>query len=161
NATRVFHVTGGATHLALNGLTVADGLASAPLGNALGGGLLDEGAGVSLAGVVFLNNQAVGAGAGGAAVATIGGGHLRPDHTDFLGNASHGVDDNFAFGAVLIDQSSVADIAYGTFAANNSFGGNSNGGAIGVAGGSQVTLVSCAFTGNLAKGGPSVGDFGG
>src|SRR5207302_1347697 len=79
NATRVFHVSGSATHLAIEGLTIADGLASAPTGNALGGGLLNDGASVSLARVVFANNQAVGAGAGGAAVANIGGAHLTAD----------------------------------------------------------------------------------
>jgi hypothetical protein len=161
NATRVFHVSGSATHLAIDGLTVADGRASVPGGNALGGGLLNDGASVSLARVVFRNNQAVGPGAGGAAVANIGGGHLTADHTDFLGNTSHGADDNFAFGAVLDDQGSFADIAHGTFSGNGAFGGNSNDGAIGVAGGSQLALASCDFEGNQSQGGPGVGDFGG
>src|SRR5262249_42111385 len=58
-ATRVFHVSGAATDLALDGLTIANGLASVPGGNAFGGGLLNEGASVSLAHVVLANNQAV------------------------------------------------------------------------------------------------------
>ena len=53
NATRVFHVSGSSTHLAIDGLTIANGLAAVPGGNALGGGLLNEGASVSLSQVVF------------------------------------------------------------------------------------------------------------
>jgi hypothetical protein len=160
NATRVFHVSGTATHLAIDGLTISNGLASLPGGNALGGGLLNDAASVSLAHVVFASNQAVGAGAGGGAVANIGG-HLTADHTDFLGNTSHAADDNFAMGAVLNDNSATTDIAYGTFSGNQAIGGNSNGGAIGVAGGSQVTLGQCSFDGNLSLGGQSGGGFGG
>src|SRR5262245_35124023 len=58
--TRVFHVSGGATELAISGLTIADGRASVAAGNAFGGGLLNEGASVSLSHVVLTGNQAVG-----------------------------------------------------------------------------------------------------
>src|SRR5204862_2566627 len=49
NATRVFHVSGGTTDVTIDGLTIADGLASAAAGAAFGGGLLNDGATVSLA----------------------------------------------------------------------------------------------------------------
>src|SRR5262249_39497783 len=58
DARRVFSVSGGATHLAIDGLTIAKGLASVAAGPAFGGGLLNDGASVSLSKVVFSNDEA-------------------------------------------------------------------------------------------------------
>ena len=91
--------------MTIDGLTIANGLAPVDAkGNAFGGGLyINNGASVSLSEVVFASNQAVGPGAGGAAVANIGG-HFKADHTTFSFNTSQSATDNFAFGAVLNDQ---------------------------------------------------------
>src|SRR5262245_28364626 len=140
DATRVFHVSG--TTLAINDLTVANGLASVPAGPAFGGGLLNDGASVSLAHVVFAGNQAQAPGgyAGGGAIANLGGAHLTADQTDFLNNAARGASTNFGNGgAVYDDQGSVVHIEHGTFSGNLATGGQANGGAIAHYGGSQLT----------------------
>src|SRR5262249_40885208 len=112
---RVFHVSGTATHLAIDGLTITGGLASAPASIALGGGLLNDGASVTVSHVVFANNRAVGDGAGGGAVANLGG-SFTAYHTDFLGNAALGAGSNFANGgAVYDDLNAVVAIDHGTF----------------------------------------------
>ncbi len=151
SATRVFHASGGATHLAINRLTVANGLASVPAGPAFGGGLLNDGASVSLSKVVFAGNQAVSSGgyAGGGAVANLGGASLTADQTDFLGNTARGASTDFGNGgAVYNDQHAVVDIEHGTFTGNLATGGNANGGAIAHYGGSQLTLAHDAFAFN-------------
>src|SRR5262245_1872686 len=151
NATRVFHVSGGATDLAIDGLTIANGLASIAAGPAFGGGLLNDRASVSLSHVVFASNkaQATGGYAGGGAVANLGGARLTADHTDFRGNTASGAPDNFGNGgAVYDDQHAIVDIDHGTFAGNLATGGNANGGAVAHYGGSQLTLGHCSFAGN-------------
>src|SRR5262245_54674047 len=119
HAVRVFHVSGSATDLAIEGLTVANGLAAVAGGAAFGGGLLNAGASVRLAGVGFAGNQA-GDGtayAGGGAVANLGGAHLTAEQTDFRGNTARGASDNFGNGgAVYDDQHAVVAIAQGRFA---------------------------------------------
>lgn len=65
DASRVFHISGAATDVEISGLTVAHGLASGAtaLGRlgpvAMGGGLLNSGASVTLSGVTFADNRAV------------------------------------------------------------------------------------------------------
>jgi hypothetical protein len=157
NAIRVFDVNSGAT-VTIAGLTIANGLAPVVAGNALGGGLLNEGATVILSKDLFTSNEAVGPGAGGAAVANIGG-SLTANQTDFLGNTALAAADNFAFGAVFNDDNATADIEYGAFSGNKTIGGNSNGGAIGEAGGSLLTLAHCTFDGNLSQGGAGTDTF--
>jgi hypothetical protein len=159
-ATRVFHVSGAATDLAINGLTIANGLASVPGGNAFGGGLLNEGAHVSLSHVVLANNQAVGLAAGGGAVANLGG-RFTADHTAFLGNSYTGTPGPRSFGGAVYGQNAILDIEHSTFSGNQATGGNTNGGAVGVVGGSQVTLAHCSFVGNQALGDALGGGFGG
>src|SRR5262245_28485053 len=144
-ATRVFHASGATTDLAIDGLTIANGLASAPAGNAFGGGLLNEGASVSLSKVVLSSNQAVGAGAGGGAVANLAGAHFTADQTDFLNNTARGDGVHIVFGgAVFDDQGSIANIAQSTFSSNLATGGNANGGALAQVGGGQLTLDHCS-----------------
>ncbi len=166
NTTRVFHVSGSTTDLAIEDLTIANGRASVPGGNAFGGGLLNEGASVSLSYAVLANNQAVGSTAGGGAVANLGG-YFTADHTDFLGNASHNAVGQIAFaGAVYNDQGASVEIGHGTFSGNMAVGGNAPGGAVGAVGGnahggavggfdgSKVTLAYCSFDRNQAQGDP-------
>jgi hypothetical protein len=159
NTTRVFDVSGSATHLAIDGLRIANGLAvpSAFLPGlaAFGGGLLNNGANVTLTHDVFAGNQAGTATsyAGGGAIANLGGAHLTADHTDFLSNTASGASDNFGNGgAVYDDQGSVVAIGHGTFSGNLATSGNSNGGAIGHYGGSQLSLDHCSLSGNTSLG---------
>src|SRR5262249_14251155 len=76
NARRVFHASGATTDVAINRLTIANGLASVPAGPAFGGGLLNDGASVSLSKVILANNkaQSVGGYPGGRAGAHPRGG---------------------------------------------------------------------------------------
>jgi hypothetical protein len=154
HATRVFSVSGTATHLTLRHLTIADGLASLPAGTALGGGLVNDGANVTLDHVTFAGNRAIGHIAAGGAVANVGG-HFDAHHTDFVGNGVQCDDGRDCFGgAVFNDQGALVDIDHATFADNTSLGGGANGGALGIVDGSQVNLDHCAFAGNQAQGAP-------
>jgi hypothetical protein len=150
--TRILSVSGADTELSIRGLTIADGLASAPAGTALGGGLLNDGAAVNLDHVSFKANRAVGHIAGGGAVASIGG-SLNVSHADFADNAVTCDDGQACFGgAVFNDRSVRAGIDHATFVNNSALGGGANGGAIAVTDGSQLDLAHCAFTANLAQG---------
>jgi hypothetical protein len=158
---RDFHVSGSGTHLAIDNLTIADGLVSVPAGSALGGGLLNEGSSVSLEKVVFANNRAVGLTAGGGAVANLGG-QFTADHTGFVGNTAQSADGQDAFGgAVYNDQGTVVSIDHAEFSTNMVIGGNANGGAIGALGGSQVTIDHSSFDSNQADGDADDGATGG
>src|SRR5262245_30676321 len=159
-ATRVFHVSGVSTHLTMDNLTIASGLASAPGGNAFGGGLLNEGATVSLSRVVMSNNKAIGAEASGGAVANLAGAHFSSDQTDYIGNTAQGDAVHLLFGgAVFDDQSSSADIQHATFSGNSVVGGSANGGAIGQVGGGQLSVGYSTFTANYDQGGAGSDDF--
>jgi hypothetical protein len=169
NASRVFHVSGSATDAEIDGLTIANGRASVPAGPAFGGGLLNDGASVSLSHAVFANNtaQAAGGYAGGGAVANLGGGRFTADHTDFVSNTARGAGDNFGNGgAIYNDQHAIVDIDHATFSENLAAAGNANGGAIAHYGGSQLTLDHSSFAGNQALAVPpgsalAFGGFGG
>jgi hypothetical protein len=154
NVTRVFHVSGATTHLSMAGLTVANGLALPaaflPGLAAFGGGLLNDGASVSLSHVVFTGNQA-GNGtsyAAGGAIANIGGAHLTVQQSSFLVNTANGGTNFGNGGAVDDDQSSIVDIENSTFVANFATGGNANGGAIAHYDNSQLTVANCSFLSN-------------
>ena len=154
HATRVFSVSGADTHLSIRQLTIADGLASLPAGTALGGGLLNEGASVSLDHVTLEGNRAVGRIAAGGAVANIGG-HFEAHHTDFVGNAVQCDNGQDCFGGALFnDQGALVDIDHATFSDNTSLGGGANGGAMAIVDGSHVNLGHCAFDSNQALGSP-------
>jgi hypothetical protein len=154
HATRVLSVTGADTHLALRHLTIADGLASAPGGTALGGGILNDGASLSLDHVTFEDNRSVGLIAAGGAIANIAG-HLDANHTDFVANTIRCADGRDGFGgAVFNDRAAHADIAHSTFSHNQALDGGANGGAIAVTDGSQLNLQHSAFHANQAVGSP-------
>ena len=136
-------------------LTIADGRASVPGGTALGGGLLNDGASVSVDHVTFEDNRAVGHRAVGGAVANLGGTFIA-DHTDFVGNGVQCDDGQECFGgAVFNDQGAAVEIDHAMFSNNTSVAGGANGGAIDVADGSVVNLDHCAFDCNEALGAPS------
>src|SRR5262249_9498128 len=105
NVTRVFDVSGASTHLTIDGLTIANGKATTVGPAVFGGGLLNNGADVSLSKVVFASNQ-VGDGtsyAGGGAIANLGKAHLTTDHTDFLNNVARGASTDFGNGGAIYD----------------------------------------------------------
>src|SRR5262249_46792867 len=144
-ASEVFKVSVAGINVAISDLTITNGLASVPGGNALGGGLLNDGANVHLSNVVFSSNQATGLTAGGGAVANVGG-TFTAIHTDFLDNKASSADGQFAFGGALYnDQGAVVSLDHTTFSNNVVRGGNANGGAIGVVGGSQATVDHSSF----------------
>jgi hypothetical protein len=153
NSTRVFKVSGASTHLSINELTIANGRAATAGPAAFGGGLLNDGADVSLSKVVFASNQA-GDGtsyAGGGAIANLGKAHLTTDQTDFVGNVARGAATDFGNGgAIYDDQNSVVSVDHATFSGNMVTAGNANGGAIANYGGSQLTLDHSTFAGNQA-----------
>jgi hypothetical protein len=105
DVTRVFHVSGSIS-VAIDDLTIAHGLESVTAGPAFGGGLLNDGASVSLSKVVLASNQAVSAGvtAGGGAVANLGGAHLTANQTDFLNNTASGASSNFGNGGAVYER---------------------------------------------------------
>jgi hypothetical protein len=153
-ATRVLSVSGDDTHLSIANLTIADGLALLPAGTALGGGLLNQGASISLDHVTFEGNRAAGQIAGGGAVANLGG-HFDAHHTDFIGNSVQCADGRDCFGgAVFNDRGALVNIDHAAFSNNTALGGGANGGAIGVVDGSQINLEHCTFDANQAQGAP-------
>ncbi len=160
-ASRVFAISGASTKVTINDLTITKGLVSEPGGTALGAGLLNSGASVHLSKVVLSSNQATGQQAGGGAVANLGG-TFTADHTDFLDNTATSADGHVAFGGALYnDQGAVVSLDHTAFSNDVVHGGNANGGAIGAAGGSQVTVGWSSFVGNTANGSADDGAFGG
>jgi hypothetical protein len=154
DATRVIAVSGADTDVKIEQITIADGLASAPAGTAVGGGLLNDGAHVSLDHVTFDGNRAVGHIAAGGAVANIGG-QLDGDHLEFAGNSVRCDDGQDCFGgAVFNDRSARMNVDHANFSNNLSLDGGANGGAVGIVNGSEVSLAQCDFTGNQALGAP-------
>jgi hypothetical protein len=161
NAVRVLDVTGSSTDLTIQDLTIANGLASVPAGIAYGGGILSEGADVTLGHVALSGNHAAGNNAAGGAVASLGG-SLAIDHSDVTDNGTHSDDGQITWGgAIFTDKSAVASIDHATFTANKAIGGNANGGSIGSVGGSQATIDHCSFDANQAVGDADDGSFGG
>ena len=158
-ANRVFSVGAAETHVTIEHLTIAHGLASAPGGTALGGGLLVDGASVSLRHVTFEGNRAVGNIAAGGAIANVGG-RLDGEHLEFRDNSVRCDDGRDSFGgAVFNGRNAVMNVAHGEFRSNEALGGGANGGAIGVVDGSQANLAHCSFDSNQAVGSPQ--QFGG
>ncbi len=171
NASRVFDVSGSGTSAVIRDLTVADGRASGttatgPLGDStLGGGILDEGAALTLSRVTVTGNQAVGSviGAGGG-VASISGAALTVLNSTFTGNRAGGTAVDSPGGGILSDGASTLVVQGSTFSGNRAI----DGGAVAVLGGSQATISSSTFSGNLARGndgtatsGPTTADNGG
>ena len=87
--TRVFAVSGEETAVLIEGLTIAHGLTTATATIALGGGILNTGASLTLDDVIMVGNRASGiegANAGGGGVANVLGGTLVVTQSSFQGN---------------------------------------------------------------------------
>ena len=129
--TRVFAVSGEETAVLIEGLTIAHGLTTATATIALGGGILNTGASLTLDDVIMVGNRASGiegANAGGGGVANVLGGTLIVTQSSFQGN----------------------EVVAGAVA--------SYGGAIFNDAGSTLTVERCSFIGNQATGALRVAD---
>src|SRR5262249_42066774 len=140
NTTRVFDITAGSANVAIDRLTIANGLAtgdtlSSPLGFpvTLGGGILNRGGNLTLDRVTMTGNRAVGTRpelASGGAVANVLGGRLEVTRATFSNNVATapGASDG---GAIDTDQGSTAVIDHSTFLNNQAFGSTDTFGASG------------------------------
>ena len=166
NASRVFHISGGTTDVEIKDLTIANGRATGttvdtPFGPVtLGGGILNNGGGLTLSHVTLSNNQAVGATTGGGAIATLFGATLTVGHSTFTNNRSSGTFTAFG-GGIYNDAGSTLTVEHSTFTGNQATAslsgappqGIGEAGALSNAGGSVATISHSRFEGNLARGG--------
>ena len=165
-STRVFEISGVATDVLIDELTIADGMASGvtvvgPSGPVtLGGGILNTGARLSLSYVTLVNNQATapaaGTNVGGGGIANVFGATLTVEHCSFADNRSigpsAGVCDSYG-GGIYNDAGSNLTVTYSTFTGNQATNGfylGSEGGAN--ASGSQATVSDSIFANNVARG---------
>lgn len=181
--TRVFHVSGAETDVAMSGLTITDGLTNTvtyptwdpdygPV--TVGGGILNEGGRLSLSRMTFTNNRADGPdlnkdnsdGAGGA-IANVWGGQLTVSYSTFTSNVASGLDYSGG-GAIFSDggksflgpdkqnySGTRAAIDHCTFINNQATRSlsYSGGGALYDGTASEMTVSGCTFENNLALGG--------
>ena len=146
NTVRIFTVNSG-VHFVLKNLTVANGAAngasgagSDSAGNAVAGGLLNNGGTVDIAHCSFVGNSAIG-----------GNGESTPDG----GSAS---------GGAIYNNLGVMNISDSFFTSNSASGGSlttspgaaASGGALANNGGT-IYLTNCAFVGNNSAGGAAAG----
>src|SRR5262249_6609028 len=121
NASRVFDISGGSTNVVIQDLNIANGFVSdtsviGPLGAAaLGGGILDNQATLSLERVILANNEATNVVGGGGGVASISGATLVVDSSTFTGNVAAGSSVNSPGGAILSDAASTLTVTHSTF----------------------------------------------
>ncbi len=166
NASRVFNISGAATDVVIDGLTIADGLAAGH--TALGGGILNTGGHVTISQVIFTTNQARGeqspaatAAAGGGAIANVFGATLTVTASTFSGNKSFGLSRSDG-GAILNDAGSTLTVDGSAFSDNRTFGFfdpdhpgfyGAEGGALANLGQSTALISHTTFTDNQARGG--------
>ena len=148
--TRVFDVS---ADVAINDLTVADGVAGATLGPiALGGGILNQGGTLTVTDVKFANNQAAGLLSGGGAVANVFGASTTLVDSSFHGN-SISADILALGGAIANDVGSTLSVSGSTFGDNQATGDFVGcGGAISNLFGSQAEVSDSSFESNLGRG---------
>jgi hypothetical protein len=152
---RVFNISGG-PNVAIDGLTIKEGLAAGD-----GGGILNSGSALSLAGVVLSGNQAVGAPRGsgrGGAIANVAAATLIVTDTLFTQNEARGGDgggQGFAGGILnLASRLTVSRSAFiGNQALGGAGGGAARGGGIDTSNATDVAISDSAFIGNQAIGG--------
>jgi hypothetical protein len=164
DASRVFSISGATTQVAIDDLTITNGLATdvtftdATSGNTLtaGGGILNDGADLILSQVILMDNQAVATGlkswGGGGAIENANGASLTVADSTFSGNSA--TSESFAGGgAIRNDVNSTALIEGSTFTGNQIMASLlCAGGAIGDFAGSQLTVSDSTFESNLARG---------
>jgi hypothetical protein len=162
DASRIFNISGSDTDVAISELTIADGRAAGS--EALGGGMLNTGALVTIIDVNFTDNHATGeqspvAFAGGGAIANVFGGVLTVSGGTFDGNSAFAPTRGTG-GAILNDAGSTLTVVDTTFTGNTAtglyldlfraYGGD--GGAIANLGDSTATVADTAFIANQALG---------
>src|SRR5262249_40780616 len=149
--TRIFEVSGSTTHAVIDDLTIADGRLQDDI--SFGAGLLNTGAVVSLARVVFTSNQTNGSLVSqGGAIASLLGANLTVCGCTFRGNVATTLSLDFqaAGGAILCDAGSTAVIQDSAFIGNQAKG-SGTGGALCEFDGSQMTVSRCTFDNNLVQ----------
>jgi uncharacterized protein (TIGR03118 family) len=123
NASRVFDVSGSTTNVTISGLTIADGLATAttavgPFGPVtLGGGILNQGAHVTLSNVVMADNQAVGTQNGYVQTNLVSDGTVPAQLTDPNLQNPWGISESPTGPFSVADQKTSVDTSYSVTAA--------------------------------------------
>jgi hypothetical protein len=169
---RVFNVS--ARNVTIDGLTIADGLATSSSPNGSNGGGIYHGRGtLTLSRDVLRGNRADGTAAGalgyGGAILNASGATLILDHSNFLDNVATGT--GRGRGGAIFNYGT-ATVFRSTFTHNQALGGSTgspfsssgSGGAIANLGdqsGATLTVASSTFTGNEAIGGPGTAAGGG
>lgn len=144
------HVVIGASGATLDGVTVQGGVGgSADPNGTSGGGLLADGASLTLRNCVFTQNHA-GSTSGptgyGGALAVLNGGSVTVDSCTFDDNSA-----SYGGGAIFADAGSTITVTQSRFThntANGGMGGGGNGGAIELWGTSGGSISGSTFTGN-------------
>jgi hypothetical protein len=163
--TRIFDISG-SIDVSISGLTISGCMATdvtkGHVSVALGGGIRNVGARLTLCNIALVNNQAValaaGTGAGGGAVANVFGATLVATGCTFMDNRvsvqpANGRDADG--GAIYNEVGSTLTVASSTFTANQATGGADLGsfaGAIHNAISSQAAISDSSFAGNIARG---------
>jgi predicted outer membrane repeat protein len=155
STSRVLTVSGIETEVAITNVTIADGSAAGS-GRALGGGILNDGSGLTLSHVAFSNNVAdsgadPSSSAGGGAIANVGASaRLSIDHALFVGNQATG---HLAGGGAIASLSGASlTVSHSHFDDNQATAQfRSAGGAILTEGaGAQLAVNYSSFTANSA-----------
>jgi hypothetical protein len=179
NMTRVFHISGGNTDVVMDDMTIVDGLVTdvtfhrnyGPV--TLGGGILNDGAALTLSNMTFRGNRADGldiphnnSDGGGGAIASVFGGRLIVRDSRFIDNSASGLD--FSGGGAIVSdgvnsQGSTASIEHCTFINNRATRATllSAGGAVWTGTASAMTVSFSTFEGNVAIGNDSGNGAGG
>src|SRR5262249_42915256 len=141
-ASRVFAVSGATTDVLIDNLTVANGSATGttfagPVSPVTaGGGILDNGARLTLSQVNWTDNQAAGVLAAGGGVASVFGATLAVDASTFTGNRVAGTSVDSPGGAIFTDAGSTLTVSRSLFTGNRAI----DGGAVAVWGGSSASV---------------------
>jgi len=169
--TRVFQISGPEPVVRIDSLTIADGRGATAVGSSgpvtLGGGILNNGADLTISSVVLVHNQATAVAvtsAAGGGIANVFGATLTVRSCTFVDNRSIGPSagtGDSRGGAIFNDAGSTLIVMDSEFRDNAALGGSTGaqphqgaslGGAIENAGGSLATVSGSTFEGNLARG---------
>lgn len=166
NLSRVFAISGAETDVDISGLTIADGNGvGVPVVDPLfgpiqaGGGILNDGAHVTLSRMAFVGNEVAAPGiVEGGAVANFNGGRLTVEASTFSDNLASST---FAFGAggaIASANGSALTVRASTFSGNRTTAGFiAIGGAISMHNDGTATVEGSRFLGNQARGGNGAG----
>ncbi|HEV3448169.1 MAG TPA: right-handed parallel beta-helix repeat-containing protein, partial [Gemmataceae bacterium] len=154
SASRVFHLSGSATDVEIDGLTISNGRASGTtvtgaLGDAtLGGGIFNDQAHLTLSQVTVTHNQTAGFIGAGGGIASISGATLTVENCTFSGNLASGTSVDGPGGGIFSDAGSTLTVSQTTFTGNQAI----DGGAIAIWGGAVAAVSDSTFSDNLARG---------